>query len=418
VTHVTEELLDVRWKGFPALAAGTQISQFVADRPSLFDVGFSWPLMVLRDSAIENNIGVLAGWCAQRGISLAPHGKTTMMPALFERQLRAGAWGMTAATPSQVRVYRASGVSRVLLANELVDAAFVNWLASEQEVDPSFEFLCYVDSVAGVRLLAEAMATAAPGRPLNVLVEVGVLGGRTGCRSDADVNAVAAAVAEYDRLALVGVAGWEGPLGHERDEIALDRISNYVQRLAATLARLDVASVFDDRAAELVLSCGGSEHVDVVSAVLAGPFACSRPVRSLLRSGSYITHDHGLYARTASLAAELRPAIEVWCQVLSRPEPGLALLGAGRRDVSFDSGLPTPLWRRSRESGEITALPATIKNLNDQHAFLELDPSIELAVGDLVCLGISHPCTTHDKWQLVPLLDDDRRVIDCLRAYF
>jgi D-serine deaminase-like pyridoxal phosphate-dependent protein len=416
VIEDSTDLLDVRWKGFPATPAATSMAQFVAGRPSLFDAGFNWPLMVLRDSAIENNIGVLARWCAERGISLAPHGKTTMMPALFRRQLQAGAWGMSAATPWQVRVYRAAGVSRILLANELVDAGFVGWLAGEQESDPSFEFFCYVDSVAGVQLLGAAMPRY--GRPLQVLVEVGVLGGRTGCRSDADVNAVAAAVAAHEQLALVGVSGYEGPLGHDRDEITLDRVSNYVRQLAATLSRLDVAGALDSRAHDFLLSCGGSGHVDVVSAALAGPFDCSRPVRPLLRSGSYISHDDGLYARTSSLAEDLRSAIEVWCQVLSRPEPGLALLGVGRRDVSFDAGLPIPLWRRAATTGELSALPGTIKALNDQHAFLDVEAAAELNVGDLVCLGISHPCTTHDKWQVVPLLDDDRRVIACLRAYF
>jgi D-serine deaminase-like pyridoxal phosphate-dependent protein len=323
---------------------------------------------------------------------------------------------MTAATPWQVRTYRATGVARILLANELADAEFVGWLAAEQQADPAFEFFCYVDSVDGVELLADAMP--AGGRPLNVLVEVGILGGRTGCRNDSDVNAVAAAVAAHEQLALVGVSGYEGPLGHDRDDVTLGRVSNYVQRLAATLTRLDAAGLLDGRAAEFLLSCGGSGHVDVVSAALAGPFACSRPVRPVLRSGSYITHDDGLYARTSSLADELRPAIEVWSQVLSRPEQGLALLGVGRRDLSFDAGLPVPLWRRAAATGEITALPATVKALNDQHAFLDVDASFELKVGDLVCLGISHPCTTHDKWQLVPLLDDSRRVIGCLRAYF
>jgi D-serine deaminase-like pyridoxal phosphate-dependent protein len=268
------------------------------------------------------------------------------------------------------------------------------------------------------------MAAAPPSRPLCVLVEVGLLGGRTGCRSDADVTAVAREVAKHDRLALVGVSGYEGPLGHGRDDDTLDRVAHYVRRLADTLVRLDGDGLLDARAEEFIVSCGGSGQVDVVTAALAAPFACSRPVRPILRSGAYVTFDHGLYARTSSLAEELRPAIELWCQVLSRPEPSLALLGAGRRDVSFDSGLPIPLWRRAAATGNITALRGTITALNDQHGYLEiektagLEKSADLEIGDLVCLGISHSCTTHDKWQLIPLLDDDRRVLDCIRCYF
>jgi D-serine deaminase-like pyridoxal phosphate-dependent protein len=411
------ESLDWRWKGFPAHLPGG-IPQLLAAQPSLFEAGFSWPVMALRESAVDHNVSVMASWCSERGISLAPHGKTTMCPDLFGRQLAAGAWAMTAATPWQARAYREFGVPRVLIANEVVDTSFVAWAAAELESDPEFSLLCYVDSVAGVQILCEAMAASPTARPLEVLVEVGLPGGRTGCRSDSEVTAVAEAVAAYRGLSLVGVAGYEGPLGHGRDDQTIAAVDEYVRRLASTLERLDAAGLFDVRAQELVLTCGGSGHVDVVSALLASEISAGRPVRPVLRAGSYVTHDDGLYARTSSMAAQLRGAIEVWCQVLSRPEPGLALLGAGRRDVSFDSGLPVPLWRRAASTGALTALDATVSALNDQHAFLSVEPGTEVAVGDLVCLGISHPCTTLDKWQLIPLLDDDRRVIDCLSTYF
>jgi D-serine deaminase-like pyridoxal phosphate-dependent protein len=415
-----DELIDWRWKGFPAHAAGMRVSAFVADRPSLFAAGFNWPIATLRASAIDHNIDVFAAWCKERGVSHAPHGKTSMAPAIFARQIAAGAWAITAATPWQVRVFRACGVKRIVLANELVDAVFVQWLAAERATDPEFEFVCYVDSVAGVGILRDAL-DAVPngaGQPLDVLVEVGTAGGRTGCRTPDDVRAVARAVAACPSLALVGVAGFEGPFGHNRDPATLEGVTRFVRLLADTLRELDGAALLDSRASSYVLSCGGSGHIDVVTSVLSEPLSCSRPVRAVLRSGAYATHDDGVYAETSSMAGQLRPAIEVWCQVLSRPEPGLALLGAGRRDVSFDAGMPTPMWRRPRSGGPLLPLRARISQLNDQHAFVDIDASESLDVGDLVALGISHPCTAHDKWQLLPLLDDERRVIDCVRSYF
>ena len=415
-----DEVLDWRWKGFPALAAGVRVSEFVANRPSLFAAGFSWPIATLSASAIDHNVRALAGWCEDNGILLAPHGKTTMMPALFSRQLAAGAWAMTAATPWQVRVYRANGVQRVFLANELVDLDFINWLAAERTIDPQFEFFCYVDSVAGVDILGDALPAreSTDAQPLGVLVELGPVGGRTGCRTRDEVRAVAHAVQRHPSLMLVGVAGWEGPFGHGRDESTLTVIRTFVQELADTLLELDKDALLDPRAPYFILTCGGSEQVDVVTSVLRDAPQCSRPVRSVLRSGSYITFDHGLYAETSSLAPLLRPAIEVWCQVLSTPEPGLALIGAGRRDVSFDAGLPIVLWRRSVRGGDVVPCDASVSKVNDQHAFLDVAPSESIEVGDLVGLGISHPCTTHDKWQMMPLLDDERRVIDCVRSYF
>jgi D-serine deaminase-like pyridoxal phosphate-dependent protein len=412
-----DETLDWRWKGFPTLPAGTSVSAFVAERPSLFTAGFSWPIATLNSSALDHNIAVLADWCQTHDLWLAPHGKTSMAPAIFRRQLEAGAWAITAATPWQVKVYRANGIKRIVLANELVDTEFVRWVDAERAREPEFELFCYVDSTAGVDLLAGALDPGAAG-PLPVLVERGPFGGRTGCRTTAEALAVGRAVAEHHTLALVGVAGFEGPFGHGLDAASLDAVRDFVRTLADTLRDLDAESLLDRRAPYFVLSCGGSARVDVVTEALGESIDLSKPVRRVLRSGAYATHDNGLYAESSSLAPVLRATIEVWCQVLSRPEPGLALLGAGRRDVSADSGLPVALWRRSVRGGAPVPFRAAVSKVNDQHAFLDLTASDELEVGDLVGLGISHPCTTHDKWQLMPLLDDERHVIDCVRSYF
>jgi D-serine deaminase-like pyridoxal phosphate-dependent protein len=402
-------------KGFPVAADGLSVSRFVAGQPSMFEVGFEWPIMTLRDSAISHNIETLARWCSASGMSLAPHGKTTMAPAIFGRQLAAGAWAMCAATPWQVRAYRHFGVPRVLLANVLTDKCFGSWLVDALS-DPAFDFLCYVDSVAGVTALGEA--TAKSPRRVQVLLEVGVSGGRTGVRTRADAFATAEAVRQAGSLSLVGVAGYEGPFGHDRDAKTLAAVRDYTTDLGELLQQLDNRELLDRDAGEFVLTCGGSGHIDVVTAGLSRSFETTASVRPVLRSGSYVTHDDGLYAHTSALAAQLRPAIEVWCEVWSRPEPGLALLGAGRRDLPFDAGPPVALWRRSATTGEIAPLQATVTKLNDQHGYLELDADEPLAVGDLVGLGISHPCTAHDKWRLVPLLDDARQLIGCIRSYF
>jgi D-serine deaminase-like pyridoxal phosphate-dependent protein len=118
-------------------------------------------------------------------------------------------------------------------------------------------------------------------------------------------------------------------------------------------------------------------------------------------------------------APALRPALELWAQVLSRPEPGLALLGAGRRDAGFDQGLPVPLRivRRGAASA-VSTVNGEVTELNDQHAYLRLDETTALAPGDLVCLGISHPCTTLDKWRVIPVVSDDGRVTDTVHAFF
>jgi D-serine deaminase-like pyridoxal phosphate-dependent protein len=161
------------------------------------------PLLVLRDSSVEHNLRLMARWCAERGLSLAPHGKTTMAPALIRRQLEAGAWAMTAATVPQLAVMRAAGAQRVILANELVGAPEIAWFERERE---GIEAFCLVDSAAGVRALAAGVE-----RPLGVLIELG--GPRAGCRTVEAALEVADAIAPP--LVLAGVEGFEGTLPAE-----------------------------------------------------------------------------------------------------------------------------------------------------------------------------------------------------------
>ncbi len=199
----------------------------------------------------------------------------------------------------------------------------------------------------------------------------------------------------------------------------------YCRALRALTDGLHEAGLTGDRP---ILTAGGSAFFDVVVAELT---AAARPQvqpRVILRSGCYITHDHGFYAgispavRHTADGLTLQPALEVWAQVLSCPEPGLALLGAGRRDLSFDAGLPVPLRVRAQQDvgGRETAAAADMKvtALNDQHAYLNVPDDSGLRPGDLVCLGISHPCTTFDKWRVIPVVDDTGHVTDAVHTFF
>jgi D-serine deaminase-like pyridoxal phosphate-dependent protein len=388
------ELLDWRFKGLPPGWQDATVAAVLAAAPVLFEAGPTGPVCVLRESALAHNLAVMATWCRDRGVLLAPHGKTHMSPQLFARQSAAGACAVTVATIGQARVYRAFGADAIVLANELVEPAGLAWLAGELDADPGFRAVCWVDSVRGVELMTEALTGATRG--LDVCVEVGMPGGRTGCRTAAEVDEVARAAAASPRLRLIGVAGYEAARSQDGGREATAAVRAYLAELRAALSRL--APLFETD--EVIVTAGGSTYPDVVADELAG----AAP-RVILRSGCYLTHDHGLYAATSPLP--MRPAMEVWAPVLSRPEPGLALVGMGRRDVSFDAGLPVPL-----------GLPgATVTKLNDQHAYLEL-AGHTVAVGDRLGFGISHPCTTFDKWQLIPVLDDADRVVDLVRTFF
>lgn len=411
----------VGWKfrALPPSAAELTTEELPGAGLSLFDSDVEWPVMVLRRSALRGNAQAMADYCRRNGMSLAPHGKTTLSPDLFRIQQEHGAWGVSVATPHQARVFHAGGARRIMLANELVHAGFAHWIQQQVARDTEFDFLCYVDSLDGVRLLSEALDPQLPGLP--VLVEIGHAGGRTGCRDLATAAAVADMAAQSDRLRVVGVAGYEGSVSHARDEAALDEVRAYLRTLRQALVYFAETGSLDPKAPEYVASAGGSLYFDIVAEVLTG-WELDRPVRTVLRSGAYLTHDEGLYKRLspldrASEHAGLSPATEVWTQVLSVPEPGLAILDAGRRDLPFDEGLPVPHTHR-RTDGSVPVRDWSVTALNDQHAYLHTAPGGEPQVGELVGLGISHPCTAHDKWQLVPIVDDDYRVVDTARCFF
>lgn len=419
VTAILTERIDWRHKGMPA--TGSTIGALREQRLNLFEDGFLGPLLVLDGPALAHNLTTMANWCASNGFALAPHGKTTMAPQLFARQLALGAWGMTTANASQLRVYRAFGVSRIVLANQLVDPAGLRWLAGELDRDPGFEFCCWVDSERGVALMDAALQGA--GRPVDVLVELGAAGGRTGARDLPTALAVADAVAKSPALRLVGVGGYEGAVAHDSSADALSSVDRYLTGLRSLAVELAERGLFDglDR---VIVTAGGSAYFDVVARVLGEPWPDGLPVLPVLRSGAYLTHDDGFYREISPLGQDVRltdappfrSALRAWAQVTSRPTADLALLTMGKRDVPYDIGLPEPqLIRTGAGTAPLTGCRVT--DLNDQHTFLAIGSGVE--VGDWVGFGLSHPCTTFDKWQLIPVVDaDGETVIDLIRTYF
>lgn len=390
----------------------------------------SFPVAILKASALRHNLDWMRRFCAQYGATLAPHGKTTMSPQLFGAQLANGAWGITLASATQVQVAHRFGVRRVLLANQLVARADIHSVLQLMHDDPDFEFFALVDSAQGVARLAQAVAAHPLARPLPLLVELGLPGKRAGCRSDAEAMALARAVAASPGLQLAGIEGYEGLLVSSDRAADVRAVDEFVGRLVALVRAADGEQLFG--AAQILLSAGGSGYFDLVARGFAGIGPMSRPVLPVLRSGCYLTSDHGSYLRQigdldaresghAALGGEaLRPALEVWSMVQSRPEPQLAILTMGKRDASYDVDLPIPLMMHRPGPGAPSALPpgCSIVKMNDQHAYLQLPACASLEVGDLVGCGISHPCTTFDKWPLLLAVDDDYGVRYAINTFF
>jgi len=380
----------------------------------------SLPALVIHREALDHNIRWMQAFVSNSGAELAPHGKTSMVPALFRRQLEEGAWGMTLATAVQTHAAYVHGVRRVLMANQLVGAPNMALIA-DLLGDSMFDFHCMVDHPDNVAALGEFFASR--GLRLNVMIEYGVPGGRCGCRTELEVLNLADAIAAQPSLALTGIEGYEGVIHG-------DKAVNDIRAFAASLVRLAV-ELQDKGAFALdrpIVTASGSAWYDLIAEAFD-----ARQVRErflgVLRPGSYVVHDHGIYKdaqccvldRRSELTEGLRPALEVWAHVQSLPEPGFAVVAMGKRDVAFDAGLPNPIKRY--KAGELPAKgddvsACKVTAVMDQHAFMTIAQGCELKVGDIISFGTSHPCLTFDKWRNGCLVDEQLQVIETFETCF
>jgi D-serine dehydratase len=390
---------------------------------NLIDDDFELPRLVLKRSALEHNIAAMAEFCATRGVSLAPHAKTTMAPNILRRQMSGGAWAMTVATMYQLRLCLEWGIPRVLMANELVNPRAAEWIGRELAArEETVEVLCLVDSPSGVESLSDGLRASGLAKPFPVLVELGVPGGRAGCRTADEAGTVARCVVDSPPLELAGVEGFEGILGAARSPENLAKVDRFLESMQMVARRLEAEKLFRPDG-EVVLSAGGSIYFDRVVTNLSAT-GLQRPTRVVLRSGCYVTHDHGDYGGPAPLTGQaeqsgLMPALELWSEVISAPEPGRVIAGFGRRDAPFDAGLPVVLSRIvGGKTAPLVEIVGSVTALNDQHAYIDIGKAPEVQVGHRLICGIRHPCTAFDKWRRVLMVDDDYTVVEIVDTFF
>lgn len=423
---MTEELiLDHRSKSYPLHAAPCRAADIGQKGWNVLADDLAYPLAVIRRSALAHNIAWMQDYARRKGVTLAPHGKTTMSPELFAQQLAGGAWGLTFATIYQLAVGVEAGARRAIIANQVVCDADLDGLEMLLAGYGDLRVWFLVDSIAQLSLIEDWAKRRQSRRRFDVLVEIGIPGQRTGCRTLEEALALAEAISRSPAAQLGGIECYEGGLARCDSEHDAREVTALVERVLEVARRCDAQNLFHEDT--MLLTAGGSAVFDLVVPLLRAQ-GMSRPVQGVLRSGCYVTHDDGNYARflkqvekREGLDSSLRAALEVWAIVQSVPEPGLALLTCGRRDISYDLEMPIPVRHAPRGARVAADAPAgwTVSALNDQHAYLRFDPSGAVPkVGDRVALGISHPCTTFDKWRWMALVEDDMAVTGAISTRF
>ena len=419
--EIEDQRLDVLVKGLPP-SASLRLGDVGKQGWNVLTGDMPMPLAVIRESVLKANSAWMSAFSAANDLLIAPHGKTTMAPQLFDLQVADGAWAITVATMQQLAVARHFGVKRVILANQPIGRQEVA-ACFEALREPGFELYCLADSIAGVGLLAEAAKGHAGANPLGIFVEIGFMGGRTGARTREEALAVARAIAGAPGLRLAGFECFEGL---HSDSAGADKL---LDEVIAVAAAANAEGLLGPE--PLVLSAGGTALFDRVGEKFNAA-NLGRPLLKVLRSGCYLTHDDLGYSasfRRIMLETSLKlppgglePALEVWAYVQSRPERGRSLLTLGKRDVTYDSALPVPLrwYRPGGAMARPEPMPAghNVLALNDQHCHLGTPEESPLQVGDMVAFGIAHPCLTFDKWAVLMLVDDDWNVTGAIRTFF
>lgn len=427
---MTSAMLVGHLRGMPAAMEDATAADLVSLRLDPAGGQMSLPLLTLDEAIFDSNAKAFFSFAASHGLCVFPHLKTSMAPSLARRLLSAGADGVTVADARQAAVLLSHGIKRVMLANQVGGRGAALRLVALLARYPEAELTVFVDSVEGLATLADAWRDRADLPRLGIAVEIGT--GRGGVRSRQAAQALIEAVLDTETsgangLYLEGVAAYEGAAalpGFDAPAVEAS-IAELLDRLADAAIQ---ARARTDPARSLMVTAGGSAYFDLVVRHLAPLIADLSPARLMLRSGALFFHDHGIYARAMAAmtrrspdgpSGSFRPALKLWAEVLSRPERGLAILGFGMRDAPVDQGPPVPL--ELYRNGQLLAAAlagCTIDRLNDQHAFMSLPPGAELVVGDIVSLGISHPCTCIDRWRLVWGVGPDGRVSAVHPTYF
>jgi D-serine dehydratase len=425
---ILDPLLHSGFKGYPRTQPPRRRSEIGAAGWNVLAGDLALPVALLKREALEHNLAWMQARVAQWGIDFAPHGKTTMSPQLFRRQLDAGAWGITFANVTQLGIGVAAGVRRGLIANEVMTDQDLGGIQQMLRAHSDLRVVFLVDSLAQLDLIETWSRAQAGSVAFEVMLEIGVEGARTGTRTHEQAIALAERCKVSAAVKLVGIECYEGQgiVGETGpDSQALGAL---MDRVDAVARHCETHRLFEGD--EVLVSAGGSAIYDLVAGRLKP--ALGAPVRGLLRSGCYLTHDHGTYQRLqvaidARLGCDcgesLRPAMEVWATVQSCPEPLLAIVAMGKRDVSFDLSMPVPIARAARGVLQPSAVPPSwqITALNDQHGYLrwsEADAALAPVVGERIGFGISHPCTTFDKYHWMPIVENDYRVSDAAAMHF
>jgi D-serine deaminase-like pyridoxal phosphate-dependent protein len=328
------------------------------------------PILLIDLDVMESNIAKMADYFRGVDAELRPHTKTHKTPILAHKQIEAGAIGVTCAKLGEAEVMVAGGIRDVLIANEIVPhqkiARLVN-LARHADV------MVAVDDFRNVENLSQA--AQGKGARLRVLIEVDIGMKRCGVPPGEPALRLAQKVSESKGLFFAGLMGYEG------HTVTIPDFDERKRRTEEGLALLmETKELIERSGLEVgIVSGGGTGTYNIT-----GQF----PGMTEVQAGSYIFMDSSY----RKVLKDFGCALTVLTTVISRPTRDRAIIDAGMKTVTKESGLP-----------EIKGIDgAELIHLSEEHGKLDLSNcDADLKPGDKLELIPSHGCTTinlHDRF--------------------
>jgi D-serine deaminase-like pyridoxal phosphate-dependent protein len=281
------------------------------------------PALILDLEAFEKNLETMRQCVAGR-VRVRAHAKTHKCPQIAQRQIAAGAIGVCCQKVSEAQTLVEGGVRDVLVSNEIVGSSKIERLAALSQ--RAHLGVC-VDNADNLRELA------ATGARLDVYVELEVGMGRCGVAPGAPAAALAREVAKAPSLRFAGLQAYHGSAQHVRSmaerRASIERAADAVRRTKALLAQEGIET-------PVVTGAGSGTFM----------FELESGAWDEIQPGSYIFMDAD-YARNewAAPLPRFEHALFVLATVMSRPSAGVAIVDAGLKASSVDSGMPT-VWAK------------------------------------------------------------------------
>lgn len=346
------------------------------------------PCVVVSLSALERNILDMAERCRRHGVRLRPHIKTHNLPGIAGRQIRAGAAGVTVATPREALLARGYGITDIFIAREVTDSVDLRELMA---LSQSAQLIVAVDSAEGARAVSAAAVQG--GCELVARIEVDVGGNRCGVRTPERLLALARQVLALPGLKLAGIFTHEGHVYGAADRAELARLSTAAaQTLAAHAAALRQHGITVE-----AVSVGSSP-----SAKTAADFAGVSEVRP----GNYVFNDGMQVANGTATLADC--ALTVVASVISRPECDRAILNVGSKLLGSDRG------RNVSDTGGygwvVEPERQVISRLYEEHGVI--DAANTLRIGQRVRVLPSHACIVANLARTVVLVNDRDEILE------